>query len=144
MQFAARVAVPLLQLAARQVLPAGTNWLAGQVTALPLHTSCSSHTPPDARHTVLAAKGKQRPSLPRWLQVWQSLGSLLPQAVPQHTPSAQKPLSHALDTLQARPSLILGSQTPALHQLPDRHWLSMVQPPEQNWPAHKLLAQVRV
>jgi hypothetical protein len=57
---------------------------------------------------MLAATLAQAPALPATLQAWQ-VGQL---AVPQQTPSTQKPLLHSWLAMQPRPLLLTGRQLP--------------------------------
>jgi hypothetical protein len=76
---------------ARQTVLAGAGKSAGHATLPAAQTSAASHTPFCARHVVPTGT-VHVPTLPARLQAWQSVVTLPPHAVLQHTPSAQNPL----------------------------------------------------
>ncbi len=65
----------------------------------------------------------QVPTLPVRLQASQAPA----QAVLQHTPSTQLPLTHAFAAAQVAPRGFLGTQAEPLQYWPAAHWLSAVQ-----------------
>jgi hypothetical protein len=95
-------AVSHVSTAARQDVPATSFASVGHVADEPLHESAASQSPDAARHTVLEPRKLHVPALPATLQDWQST-ALAPQAVLQHTPSAQKPDEHPVAVEQAVP-----------------------------------------
>jgi hypothetical protein len=76
---------------ARHTVAAGAGASAGHAVLPATHTSAASHTPFCARHVVPTGT-VHLPTLPARLQAWQSVASLLPHALLQQTPSAQKVL----------------------------------------------------
>ncbi len=82
---------------------------------MPSQVSAVSHSPVMARHTEPEDTGAQVPSVPPVmdaLHAWQSFALLLPQALSQHTPSAQNPLAHSLPELQVVPRASATSSLP--------------------------------
>jgi hypothetical protein len=80
------------EVAARQTVVLGCLASVGQVVAVPSQVSWASHEPAAARQTLPEATAPHVPPADGRLHAWQSLASLLPQAVLQHWPSAQNPL----------------------------------------------------
>jgi hypothetical protein len=91
---------------ARQDVPAAAKPFVGHAVAEPLHVSATSQIPADARHVVPAERGTQVPFIiapVATLQAWQSVGSPLPQAELQQTPSLQNPDKQSAFIVQATP-----------------------------------------
>lgn len=107
-------------------VPADFLASAGQTIAPP-QVSATSHSPAAARHSVLAGIGEQVPTLPELLQL--SQGPALHAAL-QHTPSAQKPLTHSLVPLHSKPMTFLLVHTPPEQYWLLEHWESFEQPPQ--------------
>jgi hypothetical protein len=80
---------------------------AGQLVDEPLHDSATSQPPLAARQTLVSSV--QVPVE----QLWQSAGSLPPQALLQQVPSTQKLLVHSLAALQLPPFGFFGWQVGA-------------------------------
>ncbi len=81
----------------------------------------------------------QLPRLPARLQASQAPA----QAVSQHTPSMQLPLTQVLAAVQAAPRVFMGAQVNPVQYWPTAHWASAVQlvgqlalTPEQTYGAH--------
>jgi hypothetical protein len=88
---------------------------AGQVGEVPSQRSGASQVPVDGRHSTVLPEMLQVPTLPARLHTWQSIAPL-PQAVLQHTPSTQVPLTHSTPAPQVVP---LGFF--AAHSVPEHH-----------------------
>ncbi len=110
--------------AARQTVPVGISLSAGHSVLWPSHISSTSQAPAAGRQLrcSCAAVVEQLPSTPPLSAArhdWQSVLLPPPQAVLQHTPSAQKPLVQSLAFAQAWPVgvvVILGtSKAPRSH-----------------------------
>ena len=87
-QVAARVSVPLLQLAARHWV-VESNAFAGQFIDEPLQVSAGSHTPALGRQVTLpAGTAVQVPWEPATLHARQSFGFESPQSALQQKPSS--------------------------------------------------------
>jgi hypothetical protein len=96
------------EVAARQTVVLGSLASVGQAVAVPSQVSWASHEPAAARHTLPDATAPQVPPDDGRLHAWQSLASLFPQAVLQHTPSAQKPLLHQFAPLHVWPVVLVA------------------------------------
>ncbi len=82
----------------------------GHARLVPSHCSTTSQAPAEGRQVVAAAATPQVPftAAPAVvLQAWQSVVTPPPQAVLQHTPSAQKPLAHSSCVVQVVPSTLV-------------------------------------
>jgi hypothetical protein len=106
-QLACAVATPFVQEAARQVVVDDEAPSVGQVVDEPLHDSAMSQPPVEARQTLVSSVHVPVE------QLWQSLGSVPPQAELQQVPSTQKLLVHSLAALQLPPFGFLGAHVGA-------------------------------
>ncbi len=91
----------------RQFTVIGAQTSLGQAPLVPLQVSATSHLPTTALQTTPLAMTVHVPSMSppaSFEQAWQSLVPPV-QAVPQHTPSAQKPELQEAPRWQAEPSL---------------------------------------
>jgi hypothetical protein len=75
----------------------------GHLKSVPGQVSASSQGPAAGLHTVACGSVAQTPAMPGRLQDWQSPGSLLPQALAQHTPSEQNVETHCEPVVQGEP-----------------------------------------
>lgn len=109
-------------------VPDGSLPSAGQVVALPLQVSATSHSPAASRQTIVDGAGPHVPSDPTTLHAWQSFGAPPPHALLQHTPSTQSPLEHWAPVLQVWPFGFGDTQTPVSQILPPVHSASETHP----------------
>jgi hypothetical protein len=90
----------------RHVVPAARFASGGHDARAPVQVSAASQALAAARHVTAAESKVQRPSLVApvaRLQAWQSLPTLEPHDVSQHTPSAQNPELHSPGSEQGSP-----------------------------------------